>query len=56
MEKGSKDPTDERKSGTIVKDGACCQDGCCSLNDNTPAQSEKVKTGDSYLSIPGADV
>jgi hypothetical protein len=55
MEKTSKDPTDTLESGTIVKDGACCEDGCCSLNDNTPAQSEEDKTL-FYTSVPGADV
>ena len=46
MEKGSKDPTDERGGEIIADDKACaCEDGCCSWHDNTPAQSEGDKGG-----------
>lgn len=55
MEKG-REPSGDRESGKIIeKAGACCEDGCCSWHDNTSAQSEKVKTGDSYPGAPGGD-
>jgi hypothetical protein len=50
-----KDPSDEREGGKIIEKAACCEDGCCSWHDNTTAQSEKVKTGDSYPGAPGGD-
>jgi len=38
-----RDPSDE--GGEIIKDAACCEDGCCSWHDNTPAQSEEDQGG-----------
>jgi hypothetical protein len=49
-----KEPSDE--GGGVKEKAACnCEDGCCSWHDNTTAQSEKVKTGDSYPAAPGGD-
>ena len=47
MEKGSKDPSDERSGEIITNETDCatCEDGVCCWHGNTSAQSEGREKG-----------